>query len=526
MEKFKTETDKDLATRIWESEKKQEVIKQVDKLLLEWQDLNTEQQIKRLDSLLHSLAILDSKDRKLCVKKLSEGKIVSKKGATTVIDKAREALGIEDEAKNKEDKPIYTAHFDGLVDIVEFNSLPAFLVKEDGNLSILPKIRKNNKIFIPPPKKQIPWLLPRGEAILDFFSNDVVLGNEKANSILYDDLLNYHKGISELPSEEYYDLIVAWDFHTYHLEPSRYSPIICLFAVPERGKTRTGQGMIYVAYRSIHLESLRDAYLVRVANDLRATLFFDVRDIWRKAEHNGTEDILLHRFERGAKVPRVLHPDRGAHRDMVYYSVFGATIISTNEGVHRILETRAIQINMPESNRRFENDVTPEFALSLKERLVAFKARHLGEKFQDIIKPASGRLGDILKPLQQIICLVKPEKEKSFLKLAKALEKGRLMEKADTLEAQILDEVIKHKEDTINGALPVKKITDALNDGKQEKFQFSYQRIGRRLAAMGFRKAKTRDGASAIIWDEKSIELMKGKYGLKETSVSSEMQRE
>jgi len=52
------------------------------------------------------------------------------------------------------------------------------------------------------------------------------------------------------------------------------------------------------------------------------------------------------------------------------------------------------------------------------------------------------------------------------------------------------------------------------------------QRIGRRLAAMGFRKAKTRDGASAIIWDEKSIELMKGKYGLKETSVSSEMQRE
>src|SRR5664280_2449233 len=149
------------------------------------------------------------------------------------------------------------------------------------------------------------------------------------------------------------------------MEYHQYSPIICNYAVPERGKSRTGKGMIYVAYRGIHVESLRDAYIVRIAHNYMATIFFDCMNLWKKAEKAGSEDILLLRFERGAKVPRVLYPERGAHRDTVYYSVFGATIVATNVSVHNILDTRAIQINMPQSRKRFENDVTPELALPL-----------------------------------------------------------------------------------------------------------------------------------------------------------------
>ena len=81
--------------------------------------------------------------------------------------------------------------------------------------------------------------------------------------------------LAELPGDEYYDLVAAWVFHTYLLEPVQYSPIICLFAVPERGKSRTGKGMINVAYRGVHVESLIDASLVRVANNLNASIFFN-----------------------------------------------------------------------------------------------------------------------------------------------------------------------------------------------------------------------------------------------------------
>jgi hypothetical protein len=65
-----------------------------------------------------------------------------------------------------------------------------------------------------------------------------------------------------------------------------------------------------------------------VTQNLGATLFFDVLDIWNKAQKAGTEDILLLRYEKGATVPRVLYPDRGPFRDTVYYDIYGPTIVA------------------------------------------------------------------------------------------------------------------------------------------------------------------------------------------------------
>jgi hypothetical protein len=79
---------------------------------------------------------------------------------------------------------------------------------------------------------------------------------------------------------------------------------------------------------------------------------------------------------------------------------------------------------------------TPEAALPLKERLTAWRAQHLEKALPNCAKPAAGRLGDILKPLLQIIRLVKPEREP-----VKELERGRLLDKADTLEGKILQVV-------------------------------------------------------------------------------------
>jgi DNA primase catalytic core len=433
--------------------------------------------------------------------------------------KKAEAEATNAQLSENESELVYTALFDGLVDLVEHDGNPAFLVKDDEKLSILPQVEREGVTLVPPPKEQIPWLLPRGKEVMRFYEPQAVKEKDEA---LYYDLLAYHVNISELPGNAYYDLLAAWDMHTYLLEAVQYSPIVCLFAVPERGKSRTGKAMIHVAYRGIHVESLRDAYLVRVANDLHASLFFDVKDIWRKASKNGSEDIVLHRFEKGAKVPRVLFPDRGAHRDIVYYSIFGPTIVGTNESVHRILETRALPIKMPETNKRFENDVTPESSLQLKERLVAFRARHLGESLADIPKPAAGRLGDILKPLQQIIRLVKPERETAFLALVKELEAERLIEKADSLEAQILTVVMVLEDQVERGILPIKTITDTFNEDRAEKAKITYQKVGRRLSAMGFKKARTSDGASAIVWDEEHIARVRDSYGLGKTSETSD----
>jgi hypothetical protein len=415
--------------------------------------------------------------------------------------------------KTDDGEAVYSVMLPDLVDLVEFEGEPAFLLLTGNGVSIVPEWEHEGVFYIPPPREQIPWPLPRGEQVKKWYDL------KESPATLYEDLRAYHRGISELPDEGYYHLLVAWDFHTYLSEAAHYSPEICLFAVPERGKTRTGKALIYVCRRGVHVESLRDAFLVRLAHNFQATIFFDVMNLWKKAEKTGTEDIILGRFERGIKVPRVLYPERGAYRDTVYYDIFGPTIIATNVPVHNILDTRSVQINLPQARaRRFETDVTPEAALPFKERLTAFRARFMGKPLPECQKPASGRLGDILKPLLQIIKLVKPSAEPPFMALVRDIGKDRLIDKIDGIEAQILLTLNSLKGRVEKGIIGVKAITDTFNDGKPESAQITYQRMGRKLKALSFRKAKTGDGASAIEWDEEKFARIFSAYGLEQTS--------
>ncbi|MGO9572565.1 MAG: toprim domain-containing protein [Desulfomonilaceae bacterium] len=413
----------------------------------------------------------------------------------------------------------YAALFDGLVDLVEDDGQAKFLiVSENGELSIMDVAEFGERAYLPPPKDQIPWVLPRGQSVLKMAELEAHLSPQVADAALLDDLMTYHKRISELPGEEYYALLALWDLHTYVVEKFQYSPIILFFAVPERGKSRTGKGMLYLSFRGIHVESLRDAYVIRVADGFRATIFFDCKDLWKKAEKAGSEDMLLSRFERGLKVPRVLYPEKGPFQDTVYYSIFGATIVATNDATHRILSTRCLPISMPAAGRVFEDDVTPEDALPLKERLLLFRARHLHAELPKTKKAAQGRLGDIVRPLHQILLLVKPELEEDFLNLVKNLERARKTEKAESVEAAVLLAISSLENEVTNQVIPNKLITEAINKGRDEKSKLTPSKVGKTLASLGFKKRKNHDGNMAVLWDETLLRNAMESYGLVDES--------
>jgi len=111
-----------------------------------------------------------------------------------------------DQLSGSETKLVYTALFNGLVDLVEHDGNPAFLVKEGEELSILPQIERDGVVYVPPPKAQIPWLLPRGREVLRFYEPQATKERDEA---LYYDLLVYHVDISELLGEVHYDLLAA-----------------------------------------------------------------------------------------------------------------------------------------------------------------------------------------------------------------------------------------------------------------------------------------------------------------------------
>jgi DNA primase catalytic core len=408
-----------------------------------------------------------------------------------------------------------TAKFDGLVDLVENDGKPAFLIKKkDDDIIAAENVTLDGETYIPPKINDIPWLLPRWKEVSVHYTRYLDENDLEINEKLYDDLYEYHKSISELPDPLFYDLLAAWDFHTYLQDAVSYSPIICFFAVPERGISRTGKGLINVAYRGLHVESLREAYIIRMAENYSCSIFFDVIDIIKKAENNGSMDIIAGRYEKGVKVPRVLYPERGAHNDIVNYSIFGPTIVGTNEPLNHILATRSIVITMPETTRIFENDVKPEFALSLKERLVAFRARYLNESLSSIDKPAKDRLGDIMKPLLQIILFVKPNREQNFRDLIKKLETSRKFEKAESLEAEVIKAVNESELWVENGVVSIEKITERVNFGKIDKYKIGNARVGKILSALGFSKGKNSTGNSMLIWNQTLLDQLYTKYGL------------
>lgn len=392
------------------------------------------------------------------------------------------------ESEQKEQKEQdYTAVNEKLVDLaVNQDGQICFLMLDNGELFPDTKIRKEDGSgdLFPPPIQAIKWNLPRLDEVLKYYKTD----NDRH---LYDDILSYLKNISELPSEDYYHLLACWVFHTYIFEKAAYSPYLWLYAIPERGKSRTGHALIYIAYRGLTVESLRDPYIIRVAQNLMSALFIDAMDISKKAERTGTEDILLQRFERGAVVPRVLYPDRGPHKDTVYFNIYGPTVIATNEKVSEILGTRAIQIIMPESSRQFENDVRPEDALPLRERLVAWRGRHMDCDMPEAKKPCRGRLGDILRPLRQVVLLVAPDEEKLFLRLCSEIQNQRYDTLADTLEASIMQAISDLEDQIENCKLLSKTITEKLNEDIPEKFHRAQRTITQACKRMGFRSIRS-----------------------------------
>lgn len=436
--------------------------------------------------------------------------IVERPSNTPVVKSV--TLPAESISSEKPRKPKYTALFDGLVDLVDDSGRLAFLTIEDGELSVLHEVEIDGETYIPPPRKKLPCSLVFASSV------DVLEEYERLMATpgvyereLYDNLVQYFQAASELPNENYYGVLALWTLHTYLHEQANFSPIICLYAVPERGKSRTGHAMSYAAFRGWYTESLREAYIFRMTKYFGGSIFFDVRDIWNKTLKEGSDDILLQRFQKGATIPRVNNPDRGPFEDTDYYPVYGPTVIGTNVAPHLILDSRSISIAMPEASREYAQEITGDMAMSLKPNLVAFKAKYMEAGLPDVEKPSGGRLGDIMKPLLQVLQAVAPDEEEAFMDVIRDQEGQRLIERSESIEAEVVRAVVELVDLGDPEWLAVKTITDHLNEHRTERRSLTTGGVGKRLKALGLEKRRVSTGTE-IRRDEILLEGLCQKY--------------
>jgi hypothetical protein len=382
---------------------------------------------------------------------------------------------------------------------------------KDGELSLAQDYITETESFTIPERKHFQFTIPRAAEVMRHFNED--------DESLYDDLLAYLKRFSALDDKQW-AIVAHYVFLTYlHDHPGiDYCAYILFYAVPERGKSRTGKSVTYVAFRGIHLIELREATIFRYSQNLHGTLFLDLLDVSKKAERGGCDDILLLRAEKGAKCCRVQYPDQGAFNDTVYYDIYGPTIIASNEQLHKILETRCLPIIMPNRPGNYENP-RPELALELKERLTAWRARHLTTTFHDLepIEGISGRLWDITKPMFFVNSLLPIDHqtlEDSILSIAGEKDESR----KDSLEGRLVA-IIKEITDEggldrfVEWSIKTGDIRARYNQGRPEDRHVSPQWIGKRLKSMSFHN-RIVHGYSEIKITVQEYALILKQYGL------------
>lgn len=407
-----------------------------------------------------------------------------------------------------------SARLPGLVDLVaaDKDEAPAYLFVQDERLVVQREAVVGEVRYIPPDPEHLPYLLPREAQVRAAYTQDTP-------DALYADLLAWHNAGSKLRDVDYH-LCILFDFHTYRADDADYSPItVFASAEPERGKSRQGKAIAFVAYRGIVTETLQEANLFRWADSLSCTIFFDVRDLWTKAQKRGSDDIILGRFDRhGPSVARVLDPQAGPFKGVRYFTVYGPTVAAVNEGLREPLTSRCVIIIPPEATGRYAN-IYPEDGLLLRERLVAWRARTMATPLPTVPKPADGRLGDILQPLGQIAHLLGGDAISHYEALAKALATDRRSERAESAQARLVGAIAKAVEESTHAdKFSVTAVGRHHNEGVPEDQRPSDRAIGVRVTALGFRAAG-RIGNERARW--RDPELLTGlcrKFGVDEES--------
>ena len=411
---------------------------------------------------------------------------------------------------NSEEK--LSAYFPGLVDVCEGDEGQfLYMTIKEGLPVFEESARIESGTVIPPEVEHLPFTIPRAGKVLEYFGKD--------DPTLFLDVMTYLQRFSAL-DEHQWSVVAHYVFLTYLHDHNDidYCPYILFYAVPERGKSRTGKSVSYLAFRGVHLIEMREANIFRYSDRLHGTLFFDLMDVWKKAERSGCEDILLLRAEKGAKCFRVLHPDRGAFRDTVYYNIYGPTIIASNEQLHKILDTRCLPIVMPNRPGNYENP-RPELAQELKERLTAWRAKSFLSPFPEMlpIEGITGRLWDISKPLFQVCLMVNPEGIPLLKEAILSIAGERNESKKDTLEGHLIG-IIKDLsaeqglEELPEWTLRTFEILLKFNEDRPADKHVSAPWMGKKLKSLSLRH-RTVHGRSEIVLSPKEYRTLLNQYG-------------
>ena len=348
------------------------------------------------------------------------------------------------------------------------------------------------------------------------------IGLEDSDKLLFDDIEKFIYQHLDVQDKFAYKVLTLWVFHTWLIDRFTTSPIIHFLGPYASGKSRGGDVLSILARRGLSTVNLTGAPIFRVSALYQPTFIIDEVKLTGKDRDRDILELLNARFQRGRKVIRI-NTDKTGLDSIQEFDVFGATVLSGLDELPETPRSRSLVFVMEQNVRPVEKNLDIKRAEVLRDRLCAFRARHLEERMPNVERcTKEGRLGDAIEPLHQILKISKLAIEPEFAQFFRKLEKERKEETFDSFDAEMVRALLECRDKVEQGKILVSYVTDSFNEGKNEPDRLSIRSIGRVLTRLGLKKTRTTGGIHARFWDEKRIERLCKKYGLSDVSDESD----
>lgn len=374
----------------------------------------------------------------------------------------------------------------------------SFIVKHaDDTIETVPELEIEGKHY--KPMSQTPWPLTSKP-----IETDPETLHQEIRTLLYDP--------EDFIDERHYDIVTCWIIATWRQEDFNTAPYLFFLGPKESGKTRALEILQSLTYRGIETANITPANLYRPTELWKPTLLVDESEVINRNPE--LKSILNSRYRRGCVVLREEKDANGSYTPKTF-DVYGFTALAGTNGFHNTLESRCITINMEKTVRKlkpFKPD--SEKAKELRSKLLYYRLENLGSPLPEI--DMSDFTNDRLAELFQPLIAVAPIKKQSILReYAAAITKERIDEEESGTEAQILNSLIRTLDQTENGRISTKTITEQLNnDITDPKSQWRTISVGRILTRLGFKPTRMTDGNRGIKLNKQHLTRLMKRYNI------------
>jgi len=188
----------------------------------------------------------------------------------------------------------------------------------------------------------------------------------------------------------------------------------------------------------------------------------------------------------------VIRADKTARGDirLKFFDTFGFKAVASIQELPPTLNGRCIRIQMQKAKRLVKRRIDEEWALSLRNKLLAYRFDRVCEPLPNDLNPLDvpdGRLVEIFTPL---IASAPSDKVRSVIEeLGKAQFEAMIQEERDTDEGQlfqVLAELLEEGSAQLGGFIATQAITNAFNESRDKREQISTKKCSNLMKRLGF----------------------------------------